>query len=156
MPQLPATGRITPSLFDRLTDLDPGLKTDVSVPAWQQKQDLKRSVAADLTNLLNVRRSEQDIPEEFDQTNRSIAAYGMQDLSACPMDPDLVRRAIEKCVRKFEPRLTNVSVKLLPSISFRLEFQVSATLRIDLQREQIVFDAVLPTHSRRFQVSESR
>jgi type VI secretion system protein ImpF len=156
VPQSPSKGSITPSLFDRLTDNAPGFKHDLPSTPWQQKEEMKRSVAVDLTSLLNVRRNDLEIPEEFDQTNRSIAAYGLRDLSTCPMDPDQIRRAIEKCVRTFEPRLSNVSVRFLSSVSFRLEFQILATLRIDTQREQILFDAVVPTHSRRFQVSESR
>ena len=108
----PASGqsRIVLSLFDRLTDREPRSSREVPANAWDQIHELKHGIARDLTNLLNTRRSEADIPEEFGETNRSIAAYGIQDFSSSPVDREQIRRAIEKTVRTFEPRLSHVSV----------------------------------------------
>lgn len=156
MPQGPVTRRITPSLFDRLTDLDPPARVDAPANASPQIGDVKLAVARDLVNLLNVRRSELDIPEEFTETNRSIAAYGIQDFGTSPMDADQIRRAIENCIRAFEPRLALVSVRSTASSSFHLSFRITAVLRIGSHSTSLVFDAVFPTHSRRFQVNEGR
>ena len=148
--------QITPTLFDRLTDREPRVKTDLPATSWEQLKDFKEAVARDLSNLLNVRRSELDIPEEFEETNRSIAAYGMLDFSASPVDSDQMRRAMEQCIRKFEPRLSRVVVHLSETVPLRLEFRISAYLQIDVRSEPVLYDASLPMHSRRFQVTEGR
>jgi type VI secretion system lysozyme-like protein len=139
-----------------LTDLEPRLRRDVALTHWEQMQQIKRCVARDLTDLLNTRRSESDIAEEFERTRRSVAAYGMQDFTSSPVDGEQMRRAIEKCVRTFEPRLTHVTVQMQETGDFRLEFRIVALLRVDVRSEPVVFDTVLPKHSRRFQVTEGR
>jgi type VI secretion system protein ImpF len=148
----PAT-RILLSLFDRLTDYEPRSRYDAPEGSWDRMRDLRQSLARDLTNLLNTRRSESDIPEELAQLNRSIAAYGIQDFTASPMDSEQIRRAVEKCVRTFEPRLTQVTVAVAVNSVARLDYRISAALRIDVRTERVVFDAALPKSTRRFQVS---
>ena len=148
--------RLVPCLFDRLTDLEPRSRREIPLTAWEQMQQIKQSVARDLTNLLNTRRSEADIPEEFEKTNQSVAAYGIQDFTSSPVDGEQMRRAIEKSARTFEPRLTHVAVQMRKSGEFELEFRIVAMLRIDVRSEPVVFDTILPKHSRRFQVVEGR
>jgi type VI secretion system protein ImpF len=148
--------QVVASLFDRLTDLEPRSRRDVPPTSWEQMQQLKNAVARDLTNLLNTRRSETDIPEQFEKTNQSVAAYGIQDFTSSPVDGEQMRRAIEKAVRTFEPRLTHVSVQMRNAGEFELEFRISAMLHIDVRNEPVVFDTILPKHSRRFHVTESR
>jgi predicted component of type VI protein secretion system len=63
---------------------------------------------------------------------------------------------METCIRTFEPRLSHVSVHLARTIHHRLEFRISAMLHADLHSEPVLFDAALPTYSRRFQVNEGR
>jgi type VI secretion system protein ImpF len=147
---------LVPCLFDRLTDFEPRTRRDVPLTGWEQMEAIKASVARDLTNLLNTRRSEWDIPEEFTNTNESIAAYGIQDFTASPVNAEEMRRAIDKAVRTFEPRLTHVSVEMRTRSDFELEFRIVAMLRINVRSEPVVFDTILPKHSRRFQVVEGR
>ena len=47
--------QILPCLFDRLTDLEPRSPREIPLTAYEQMQQLKQSVARDLTNLLNTR-----------------------------------------------------------------------------------------------------
>lgn len=149
--------RVTQSLFDRLTDREPRTKNDLPATGWEQMKEFKDAVARDLTNLLNVRRSELDIPEEFEETNTSIAAYGIRDFSSGPVDTEQIRRAIEKCVRTFESRLSHIAVvPMRQAVHHRLEFRISAFLHTDTSTEPVMFDAALPVHSRRFQVTEGR
>jgi type VI secretion system protein ImpF len=155
-PSDPSRRRINPSVFDRLTDREPRSKTDLPTTHWDQLRDLKQAVARDLTDLLNTRRSEADVPEEFEQTNRSVAAFGIQDFTAGPVDPEIVRRAIEKSVRIFEPRLSHIHVRVSETANFRLGFRIEATLHIDVRTEVVMFDAAVPTDSKRFEVRESR
>jgi type VI secretion system protein ImpF len=147
---------IIASLFDRLTDYEPRSSREVPSPEWEQLRQHKESVARDLTNLLNSRRSENDIPEEFQRTRQSLAAYGVQDFTTAPMDREAIRRVIERSVRLFEPRLNRVQVSLEDSGDFRFSFRISGVLRVDVGLEPVVYDAELPKESRRFQVRAGR
>ena len=147
---------IVSSLFDRLTDFEPRNSREVQPPEWEQFREYKQSVARDLTHLLNTRRSENDIPEDFELTRESIAAFGLQDFSTAPMDPESIRRAIERTVRQFEPRLSRVQVALVEGADFKLSFRISGILRMDKGLEPVVYDADVPKESRRFQVLPGR
>ena len=147
---------IVGSLFDRLTDLQPRNSREVVEPLSDQIRLLKTRVARDLTDLLNTRRSEADIPEEFEQTRDSVAAHGVQDFTTAPVDRESVRRAIERSVRQFEPRLTRVHVSLTESSDFVFTFRISGAIRVDMGFEPVVYDAELPVESRRFKVTPGR
>ena len=147
---------LIPSLFDRLTDYEPKNSREVPPPQWEQFQNYKDSVARDLTNLLNIRRSEEDIPEEFENVRESLVAYGVQDFTMAPMDREEIRRAIERAIRIFEPRLSRVQVELAPAGDFKLAFRISGMLRVDVGLEPVIYDAELPKESRRFRVVAGR
>jgi type VI secretion system protein ImpF len=144
------------SLFDRLTDYDPRNSREILPPDWEQLRAHKDSIARDLTNLFNTRRSEGDIPEEFELTRQSLAAYGVDDFTTAPMDREAIRRAIERTVRLFEPRLNRVLVTVEKSPDFKFSFRISAMLRVDVGLEPVVYDAELPKESQRFRVMASR
>ncbi len=116
----------------------------------------KKSVARDLTNLLNTRINRDDIPEEFEQLRQSVAAYGVHDYFRSPAEQDDIRKSIERAVRVFEPRLTRVQVKISASGPLDLHFQITGYLKADLGSEPVMFDAELPTPTRHFQVNENR
>jgi type VI secretion system protein ImpF len=147
---------IIASLLDRLTDNEPRASREVPQPEWEQLRQHKDGLARDLTNLLNTRRSESDIPEEFELTRQSLAAYGVQDFTAAPMDREAIRRAIERSIRLFEPRLTRVQVSLEVGSDFQFSFRISGMLRLDIGLEPVVYDAELPKESRRFKVMAGR
>lgn len=147
---------ILASLFDRLTDNEPRNSREAPPPDWEQLREYKLGVARDLTNLLNTRRSQSDIPEEFERTRESLAAYGVQDFTTAPMDREEIRRAVERTIRLFEPRLSRVQVVLVEGTLFQFSFRISAMLRMDTGVEPVVYDADLPKESRRFQVLSGR
>jgi type VI secretion system lysozyme-like protein len=144
------------SLFDRLTDLEPRNPQEITPSTAEQIRQLERSVARDLTDLLNTRRSEADIPDEFEQTRDSIASYGVRDFTTAPVDEEAVRTAIERSVRRFEPRLARVQVTLVKHGHFAFAFRISAALRVGAGLEPVVYDAELPVESRRFKVTPGR
>lgn len=150
----PLSQRVILSLFDRLTADQPNLR-DAASPEGDLRTH-EQSVARDLTNLLNVRRSELDIPEEFVQTRESVAAYGIEDFTTAPMDRESIRRAIERTVRLFEPRLSRVQVTLIDRGDLKFFFRISALLRMDTGMEPVVYDADLPKESRRIRVMPGR
>jgi len=147
---------IVASLFDRLTDSEPRNSHEVPSPDWDQRENYRLGVARDLTNLLNTRRNEADIPEEFELTRDSILAYGLQDFTLAPVDRETVRRGVERTIRRFEPRLSRVQVSVTEGNSFSYSFRISAVLHVDLSAEPVVFDASLPIESRRFRVLTGR
>jgi type VI secretion system protein ImpF len=147
---------IVASLFDRLTDLEPRNSREVPPPEWEQLQTLKDSVARDLTNLFNTRRTEDEIPEQFEYARESLTAYGVQDFTTAPMDREAIRRTIERTVRLFEPRLSRVQVSLEEGGDFKFSFRISGMLRADVRLEPVVYDAELPKESRRFRVMAGR
>jgi type VI secretion system lysozyme-like protein len=147
---------IAASIFDRLTDYDPRNSREVAPSEGEQVRSHKESVARDLTSLLNTRRSQADIPEEFVYTRESLAAYGVEDFTTAPMDRESIRRAIERTVRIFEPRLSRVQVVLVEGGDFTFSFRILGMLRIDAGLEPVVYDADLPKESRRFRVIPSR
>ncbi len=152
----PGEQSVVASLFDRLTDLHPRNSQEVAEPLSDQIRLFKTSVARDLTDLLNTRRSEADIPEDFELTRDSVAAYGVQDFTTAPVDRESIRRAIERSIRRFEPRLTRVHVSLADSNEFVLAFRISGAIRVALGLEPVVYDAELPIESRRFKVTPGR
>jgi type VI secretion system protein ImpF len=152
----PLEGRVVASLFDRLTDYEPRNSREVLPPESDQLRLHKESVARDLTNLLNTRRSEADIPEEFRYTRESLAGYGIQDFTTAPMDREAMRRAIERAVRLFEPRLSRVQVALVEGGDLKFSFRISGVLRVDVGLEPVVYDAELPKESRQFRVTPGR
>jgi type VI secretion system protein ImpF len=152
----PAEHSVVGSLFDRLTDFEPRNPREAPWSRPDQLNLLKVSIARDLTDLLNTRRSEADIPEEFELTRDSVAAYGVQDFTAAPVDREAVRRTIESSIRRFENRLIRVHVNLAESTDFIFAFRISGVLRVQLMFEAVVYDAELPVASRRFQVRPGR
>jgi type VI secretion system protein ImpF len=152
----PLGRRVAASIFDRLTDFDPRNSREAPPTEWEQLRAHKDSVARDLTSLLNVRRSQTDIPEEFVNTRESLAAYGVEDFTTAPMDRESIRRAIERTVRIFEPRLSRVQVVLVEGGDFSFSFRIIGMLRVDVGLEPVVYDADFPKESRRFQVIPGR
>jgi type VI secretion system lysozyme-like protein len=144
------------SLFDRLTDYAPGTSREVPPPEGEQLREYNASVARDLTNLLNTRRSETDIPIQFEQSRESLAAYGVADFATAPMRSEIIERAIEQAIRLFEPRLSRVQVTVAPSDNLNFSCRISGMLRVAVGAVPVVYDAEMPVESRRFQVKVRR
>ena len=149
------------SLFDRLTDEHPQLTREFPVSPWEHERQLEAALCRDLSALLNTRRSEHEIPEEFPLLSKSVLAFGIPDFTSFTLtsrpDQERTRKAIEDTIRLFEPRLSNIAVTLKapdPQQPLRpiLEFQIDAVLKAD-PPEAIRFDAILRGDSRQFRVS---
>jgi len=148
------------SVFDRLTDEHPDLTREVYVSPWEEERRLHASLCRDLTALLNTRRGEKEIPPEFKQVASSVCNFGIPDFTAytltSPLDQDKTQRAIEQTIRQFEPRLENVTVKLIPpdpdEVRPALEFQIDAVLRVE-PYEPVRYEAVLRREARLFTVT---
>ena len=141
---------VQPSLLDRLTDLDPRTATDATVSREESIRRYRAAVQRDVEVLLNTRRTMVTAPAQFSNVTHSVYEYGLPDTTALAVGTSEGRDALVVLVRdtlqRFEPRLTNIRVKLVSSDRMRTQqvrFAVEATLRMDPTPEQVVFDSVL-------------
>ncbi len=159
MPRADPDIAVTPSILDRLCDLNPNEPTDPPANRSQSLRQLKASLRRDLEWLLNSRRNPDAVPETYEELYRSLYNYGLPDVTSMalnsPRDRQRLLRLIEETVRIFEPRLAGTRVRMLDNTgtgSRILRFQIEALLRIDPAPEQILFDTVLQLNSGEYRV----
>jgi type VI secretion system protein ImpF len=149
----------TLSLLDRLRDLQPESQVEAPMSSWEQLREFKISLCRDLSALLNTRRAEQDFDPAYTEATNSLLSFGIADFTSYNLksgiEQDQVRRSIERAIRKFEPRLSRVSVSIEEPDPLRpvLQFQIDALLRLGPADEPVMFDVALYRESRRIAVS---
>lgn len=150
--------RVTPSLLDRLLDLEPSNSRDAAVSRAESVREFKRGVQRDLESLLNSRNPHPDLPPAFAKARVSVLTYGLPDVNAGgKADLDNLRHAVEGAVRAYEPRLSHPTVVLLTTSAVKgsLSLRIDARLVIDPTPEPVSFDVVLPGQAKRSEVKES-
>jgi type VI secretion system protein ImpF len=158
MPRPDAEQPLVPSVLDRLIDFEPRVSTEPPASRPRTLAQWKESVKRDLEWLLNCKRSPEPVPIGLPHLERSLLTFGMPDLSASSLlnahDQDSLRRAIETAIRRFEPRLTGVSVSRVQGLERdrSIRFRIDAMLRIDPAPEPVTFDSVLQLTSKAFLV----
>jgi type VI secretion system protein ImpF len=149
----------TLSILDRLTDLEPNSKKERPLNPWETLRELKASVCRDLAGLLNTRRAEEDFDPGYKEASNSLLTFGVVDFTSYNLkhtiEQERVRRSIERAIRLFEPRLSQVAVTLEEPDPLRpmLHFQIAAVLHTQSATEDVLFDATLNRDSRRVSVS---
>jgi len=151
---------VQPSLLDRLTDEQPDQAVDTTTTRDASERAFRVSVQRDVEFLLNTRRTMIMAGLEFPELRNSVHQYGLPDTSGLSFS-DLDGRqqltnSIADTLRRFEPRLTNISVRLTDANQVsapQVRFSISATLRMDPSPEQIVFDTVLEIASGEYDVA---
>ena len=107
--------RVTPSVLDRLVDLEPKVFTETPKSRSTSLRDLKIAVRRDLEWLLNTRRNPDEAPEAYEHLSHSLYNYGLPDVSAMsvdsPRDRNRLLRMVELTIQMFEPRLASVRVR---------------------------------------------
>ena len=152
--------RITPSIVDRLIDLEPKNQHEAPKTRSQGLRELKQSVRRDLEWLLNTRHSPDEISETLAEVNNSLAKYGLPDFTGLSSQNDDDRkdliRNVEEVLRIFEPRFMNLNVTLedLDMVERGVKFRIQATLRVEPTPEPVVFDTILQVGSGEFEVKE--
>jgi type VI secretion system protein ImpF len=132
-----------PTLMDRL--IAPlGNKAEIGSRRGEDEEPAA-SIACDLHDLLNTRRQEVLVPPEFEQVASSIVNFGIPDFTACgnlrfTSEQGKLCRWIEEAIRTYEPRLCNVTVRVLDkeNVTSILRFRVEA--RLELTAERLSFD----------------
>src|SRR5262245_7967815 len=131
---------VTLSILDRLT----GSRATPS-RSWGDFHQLRASLCQDLSDLLNTRRSEDDWDSNYPEAANSLLTYGIPDFTSYNLqnavEQERVRRSIERAIRRFEPRLTRVTVVLEETDPLRptLRFQISAVLKMEPSSEAVLF-----------------
>jgi type VI secretion system protein ImpF len=144
-----------PGLLDRLMGEDGRAGAGLSI------EQLKDSVARDLEALLNTRAA---IPsEKFDEyphARGSIVNYGLADFAGMCLtsseDREAICAALKRAIETHEPRLTDVTAALEEDevgIN-RLNFVITAKLRVNPSAEPVNFNAVLQPSSLRYSITK--
>lgn len=141
--------RLTPSLLDRLYDVDQGGGSAASRP-YQSIGELRSAVRRDLENLLNTRWRCTRQSEFGADLASSLINYGLPDFCGGNMqaaqNPDVVFEQVVQAIERFEPRLKKVRVVPLqdePSVDRTLRFQIEGVLQVEPWHEQVRFTTVL-------------
>lgn len=116
MPPLDANQGLIPSIVDRLVDpVSAGTDARRGYSLSQMLEVIRR----DLEDLLNTRQSIVDLPPELKHVNDSMAMFGLPDLTSfnvtTPQQKSEMSDQIEKIVKRHEPRLRDVTVRLVES-----------------------------------------
>jgi len=150
--------RITPSVLDRLIDDRPDQSRDAPATRQTSLRLLKEAVRRDLEWLLNTRLTSESVSDELPEVSKSLASYGLPDLTSANVHDsdgrDDLRRAIEKAVTVFEPRLEGVEVELDRVVEGErsVRFRIEARLRVEPTPEPVVFDTMLQIGNGEFRV----
>src|SRR2546423_1107449 len=134
MAQLDLPSSLLPSLKDRL--LDPASMGTRGQPGYTLEA-LLESVREDLEELFNTRLPFQVPEDRYPELARSIATYGLPDITTLGVTGATKQEAlghiIEKLIAVHEPRLRNVRASQVRSrtLALRATFHVDAELRVD-------------------------
>src|SRR5262249_42357075 len=140
--------RITPSVLDRLIDMDPRSSQDAPFSRSSSLRELKSAVRRDLEWLLNTRWF-YNAADGGEEPQRSVAFYGIPDFTgmnvSSPSEQKRVTNLIEVALKHFEPRFMNLRVKMEPPTNFdrQMKFRIEAQLDVEPAPEPVTFDTVL-------------
>jgi len=148
------------SVFDRLIDDDPDATREVAKTGPQAVRDLKHAVRRDLERLLNTRRSLHQLPADLTELAKSLVNYGLPDFTSVQMnaaqDPDAFLSIIVDTINRFEPRLENVRVELIPNADTSdrvLRFRIDAILHVHPFSDGVSFNSSFEPARGGFKVS---
>lgn len=128
----PLKERLLPSLLDRLTGAPPGSAHEAPRQRVLSEKEYKKRVSRDLEWLLNTvslesAQSLDDFPEVAD----SVVNFGIRELcghTASSLDLAEIERRLRKAIQRFEPRISNLKLKVESSEEFN-----SKALSFDIQ-----------------------
>ncbi len=140
--------RVAASVLDPLLDLHPDRTRDPPQSASETMAGVRRAVHRDVENLLNARRPWRLLP--WPGLARSPLGYGISDFTAGAFndaaEQERLRREVEETIRRFEPRLAEVQVRLTETptaLRAVVRLRIDALLLIDPLPEPIGFDTLV-------------
>lgn len=145
-PQLP--------LLDRLLDTDPDREVDPPLSAAAALAALRASIRSDLEALLNTRRRWRSWPPTLSELACSPLGWGLPDFAGGafndPKRREELRREIEACIRRFEPRFASLSVSLIgptEQLTATLRLRIEALLHAEPAPEPISFETLVDANT---------
>ncbi|WP_421988698.1 type VI secretion system baseplate subunit TssE [Roseococcus sp.] len=155
------TQRVRLPLLDRLLDADPGSKEEKPPTPAEALNTLRSAVRRDLEALLNARRRRWPLPTTTPELAMSPLGYGIPDATsggyALLERREALALEVERIIRRFEPRLLSVRVRLRETgndLDRTLRLKVDAVLRTDPIPEPISFETVIEAVSHEVVVTE--
>jgi|SRR5208283_4324816 len=116
MADLTSKEHLQPSLLDRLTDLNPGAKTDTLDERVMSFRRLRESVVRDLEWLLNTSCLETSRElDSYPEVRKSVLNYGIPDISGISVasrNSESIARDIRQAILDFEPRILPGTLKV--------------------------------------------
>lgn len=152
--------RVTPSVLDRLIDLDPRSSEEAPKTRSASLRELRDSVRRDLEWLLNTRCHTEALDENLEESPRSVAFYGLPDFTGLAAknaaEQKKLANAVETALTHFEPRFLDLKVTLEPlsNVDRQMKFKIEARLDVEPAPEPIAFDTVLELGKGDFSVIE--
>ena len=135
------------SVLERVLDERPDLRHDPVRNRAQTLLTLRNAVRRDLEALLNCRVRCISPPENLDELQVSLVEYGVPDFLSANAGSDEARegfrRAVERAIRRFEPRFKTVKVELAEDpaqIDRSLRLRIHALMYAEPAPEHISFD----------------
>ena len=149
------------SILDRLTDEEPGVRTEAPITREKSVRMMRAAVQRDLEALLNTIRIAETAPDTYTELRDSLWLYGLPDINSISLqnqqDEERLLRGLERAIQQFEPRLSRVRVtsydRILKSRQI-VEFHVEAMLMIEPAPERIAFDTILEIGKGSYRVKE--
>lgn len=134
---------LVPTLLDRLV---PPEESSGEIGSRRRDVDeFAASIARDLHVLLNTRREENQVPPEFEETVTSIVNFGIPDFTKCgglrsTAEQFRLCKWMEEAIRNFEPRLQNVSVRMIDAENANLMLRFRMEAKADFLSERVAFE----------------
>lgn len=144
---------VTQSVLDRVTQVE-----DWPTTRSQSVRFFREALKRDLEWLLNTRKPPLAELDSRPVARETVINFGLPDISALGLnsasDQRALRAAIEGCIRAFEPRLSDVRVRLetTDTVDRRLRFHIEGSMKLDPVPEEITFDTVLELTSGEYKV----
>lgn len=126
------------SFFERL-------EADASIRSVTQRPDpvdVVNSVKRNISRLLNARLGESLSAPELGLVDFNDATLGSQDLAL------QIRRAIRHCIERYEPRIEDLDIRVLPDTNtpLKLKFHIVATVHSGAMHDKVQIDLLLDSN----------
>ena len=143
---------LQPALLDRLTDDDPGHRTEAREQRSMSKARLRAAVLRDLAWLFNAsQQTDADAWIGHPHAQRSVLNYGLPALSgqtASSIDVAVIEAAVRQAILDHEPRILPASLRVEASASAPLmeqHNQLSFRIHGQLWAQPMPLDLLLQT-----------
>jgi type VI secretion system protein ImpF len=134
------------SILDRLIDFEPGISREPVQNRLANFRQLMALVKRDLENLLNTKNFASLMGPQYKELQNSLFFYGLPDFTAQSTKAssvrDQLRQEVEKAIKRFEPRVTNVVVVAGSGTQAErsMGFKITGLLMADPAPEPVAFD----------------